>query len=119
SYEFGMGYLDFIPSPNEIYTICVTTPAKTEYLPNPFVKLGGIRSQGVVLQVVDPLGEEHAPKAVGNQGDPIRVTLRRQGPPRKLLVLAQCRGQIVDQRWVDVKQGAVDLTLNPTPDANG
>lgn len=119
SYEFGMGYLDFIPNPNEIYTICVTTPAKTEYLPNPFAKLGGIRSEGVVLQVVDPLGEEHAPKAVGNQGDPIRVTLRRQGPPRRLLVLVQCRGQIVDQRWVDVKQGAVDLTLHPTSDANG
>ncbi len=118
AYQFGMGYLDFIPDANETYTICVTTPAKTEHLTNPFAKLG-IRSEGVVLQVADNVGEERVPRAVGNQGDPIRVMLRRQGPPRKLLVLAQCRGQIVDQRWVEVKQGSIDLMLNPTPDANG
>ena len=117
SYQLGMGYLDFTPNAKETYTIRITTPAKIENVPAPFSKLG-IRHEGVVIQVAD-LGEERAPRAVGNQGDPIRLTLRQQGPARKLLLLAQCRGQIVDQRWVEIKREPVDVTLHPTQEATG
>lgn len=118
SYQLGMGYLDFTPDLKESYTVRITTPAKVENVATPFTKLGGIRGEGVVLQVADP-NDEHAPKAVGIQGDPIRVTLRRQGLACKLLLVAHCRGQIVDQRWVEVKKEPVDVTLQPTPEAHG
>ena len=118
SYQLGMGYLDFVPKAKETYTIRITTPTKIENLSAPFANLG-IRTEGVVIQVADELAEDRPPSAVGMQGDPIRFTLRQQGPPRKLLLVAQCRGQIVDQRWVQIKQGSIDLTLQPTPDAVG
>ena len=117
SYQLGMGYLDFTPELNEKYTIRITTPRKVENVPNPFANLG-IRAEGVVLQVAE-LGEDRAPCAVGTQGDPIRLTLRSKGPARKLLLLAHCRGQIVDERWVEVSNETFDVTLQPTPDAHG
>jgi hypothetical protein len=117
SYQLGMGYLDFVPNVKDVYTVRITTPAKVENLPAPFAKLG-IRPEGVVIQVASR-DDERVPNAVGNQGDPIRLTLRQQGPARKLLLLAQCRGQIVDQRWVEVKRDAVDVTLDPTQEATG
>lgn len=134
SYQMGLGYLDFTPDPRERYTVRVTTPTKVETLgihdenaaslvgsagwfAGPFARLG-IRREGVVMQVTDP-ADDHAPRAVGVQGAPIRVTLRRQGPPAKVLLVAHCRGQVVDQRWVDVKREPIDLCLHPTPDIHG
>jgi hypothetical protein len=117
TYHLGMGYLDFIPNPKETYTVRITTPAKTENVQAPFAKLG-IRPEGVIIQVAE-FGEDRMPKAVGSQGDPIRLTLRQQGPARKLLVLAQCRGQVLDQRIVEVKREPVDVTLLPTHEAAG
>ena len=117
SYQLGMGYLDFIPHPKESYTVRITTPAKIENVPDPFKKLG-MRSEGVVIQIAD-LCDEQMPKAVSSQGEPIRLTLRQQGPARKLLLAAQCRGQIVDQRWVEIKREPVDVTLLPTQEATG
>jgi len=109
-YHLGLGYFDFTPNTKEVYSVRITTPAKTAEIAQPFAKVGGIRPTGVVL---------HIPSAVGKQGDAIRVTLRNQGPARKLLLAAHCRGQIVDQRWVDVKTGSQDFTLQPAPDARG
>jgi hypothetical protein len=117
TYKLGMGYLDFVPHPKESYTANITTPTKIEMVKDPFARLG-MRSEGVVIQIAD-LCDERAPKAVGNQGEPIRVTLRQQGPTRKLLLVAQCRGQIVDQRWVDLKREPIDVTLQPTQEAVG
>src|SRR2546425_267452 len=110
SYDLGMGYLDFVPDPKNTYTVRITTPTKIENLPVNFAALG-IRAEGVVIQVAKGIGEESTPRAVARQGEPIRFTLRRQGPQRKLLVLAQCRGQIVDQRWVEIDKGSADVTL--------
>src|SRR5262249_46595615 len=112
----GMGYLDFVPSLKETYSVRITTPAKTENIAAPFANFP-IRTSGVVLHVCDPC-EEHAPKAVGKQGEPIHVTLRRQGPAIKLLLVAHCRGQIVDQRWVELRE-PMDVTLQPPTDAQG
>lgn len=109
TYQLGMGYFEFTPHAKETYTVRITTPVKTETVANPFAKLG-IRTDGVVV---------HVPNAVGGQGDAIRLTLRHQGPARKLLLVAQCRGQIIDQRWVEVKNKNVDLVLQPTRDAVG
>lgn len=109
-YELGLGQFEFTPSLKETYTARVTTPNTTAEIAEPFARLGGIRTGGVVL---------HVAKAVGNQDEPIRMTIRRQGPPRRLLLVAECRGQIVDERWVDVKQGSVDLSLEPAPGARG
>jgi hypothetical protein len=117
-YQLGMGYLDFTPNPKETYTVRITTPTKIDNVANPFARLGGMRPDGVVIQVAD-FGDEHAPKAVGNQGDPIRLIVRQQGPARKLLLVAQCRGQVLDQRWVDIKRDAAEVTLDPTADATG
>ncbi|HZZ78939.1 MAG TPA: zf-HC2 domain-containing protein, partial [Gemmataceae bacterium] len=108
-YELGMGQFEFTPNTKDTYTVRVTTPTATAEVPQPFAKLG-IRSNGVVL---------HVAKAVGNQEEPIRMTLRQLGPERKLLLVAQCRGQVVDERWVNAKKGSIDLTLDPTPDARG
>ena len=47
------------------------------------------------------------------------MTLRQQGPTRKLLVLAECRGQIVDQRFVEVRREPVQVTLNPPQETVG
>ncbi len=108
-YQLGMGYFDFVPATKESYTVRITTPVKTETVADPFGSLG-IRTDGVVV---------HVPNAVGNQGEPIRLTLRQQGPARKLLLVANCRGQIVDQRLVEIRNKNLDLTLRPTQDAVG
>jgi hypothetical protein len=108
-YKLGLGYLDFTPESREKYTVRITTPMKTSVVEQPFARLP-IRPTGVVL---------HVPTAVAPKGDPIRLTLRNQGPVRKLLLVAQCRGQIVDQAWVDVKAGSQDFLLQPAPDARG
>jgi hypothetical protein len=119
TYKLGMGYFDFVPHPKESYTVSITTPTKVESVKDPFAKLG-MRTDGVVMQIAD-LSDEGAPKAVGVQGEPIRVTLRQQGPMpvRKLLLLGECRGQIVDQRWVELKREPIDVTLQPTQEAVG
>jgi hypothetical protein len=109
-YQLGLGQFEFTPEVQETYTVRVTTPNTTAEIAQPFAKLGGVRMAGVVL---------HVANAVGKQGEPIRMTIRQQGPPRKLLLVAQCRGQIVDERWVAVKGRDIDLTLEPTPDARG
>ncbi len=109
-YQLGMGHFDFTPDVKETYTVRITTPNKVENIAEPFKKLGGIRPEGVVL---------HVPKAVGKQDDPICVTLRQHGPARKLLLVAHCRGQIVDQRWVEVAPGSTHVALQPTPETRG
>jgi hypothetical protein len=108
-YQLGLGYFDFTPNAKDTYSVRITAPGKTTEISDPFVKLP-IRPTGVVLQV---------PTAVGKQGEPIRVTLRNQGPARKMLLAAHCRGQIVDQRWVDVKPGSQEFSLQPSSDARG
>lgn len=117
TYQLGMGYFDFTPDPKETYFVRITTPAKVENIPAPFARLG-IRTTGVVLQVCDPC-DEHAPKAVGKQADPIHVTLRRQGPALNVLLVAHCRGQIIDQRWVELRKDPIDVTLQPAADVQG
>jgi len=117
AYEHGMGYLDFVPDAKETYTVQISTPVKIESIADPFAKLG-IRSSGVVIQITD-LDEEKTPKAVGHAGDPIRIRLHQHGPARKVLLVAQCRGQIVDQRWVDARRDPVDVALLPTQEAVG
>lgn len=108
-YSNGLGYFDFVPNPKENYTVRVTTPVKVEEIRQPFAKLP-IQSQGLAL---------HVPSAVGQQGDPIHVVLRHQGVERKLLIAAECRGQVVDQRWIDIKPGQTEVTLQPTAEAFG
>src|ERR1019366_10307042 len=85
----------------------ITTPMKGAEVVKPFAS---IRGDGVVL---------HVPKAVGNEGDPIRLVLSQQGPPRKLILLARCRGQIVDERTIDLKPGSVHVTLQPPSGVGG
>ncbi len=108
-YENGLGYFDFVPSLKENYTVRVTTPIKVEEISQPFAKLP-IQLEGLVL---------HVPSAVGQQSDPIHVLLRHRGVARKILLAAECRGQIVDQRWIDIKAGQTEITLQPTTEASG
>src|SRR5207253_2697787 len=102
TYKLGLGSFDFTPNPKEAYTVRFTTESKEAQIADPFAKLGGIRPAGVAL---------HVPKAVGSEGDPIRVVLHQAGPARQLVVLAHCRGQVVDQRTIVASAGATEVTL--------
>lgn len=110
-FKLGLGYFDFTPEAKEAYTVRLAMPAKIVDMAKPFDALGGIRAEGVVL---------HVPRAVGREGDPIRLVVRRQGGPRKLVLLANCRGQVVDEKALDVQAGVVaEATLQPPADARG
>ena len=108
-YQLGLGSFDFTPDLKEKYTVRITTPAKVAEIADPFGSLG-MRKAGLVV---------HVPTAVGKQGDPIRLTLRNQGPCRELLLVAQCRGQIVDQRWVDVNRARKNSCSSRLPTRAG
>src|SRR5581483_10718096 len=80
AYKLGMGYFDFTPDRKENYSLRITKPDGTfDTVAAPFAALGGIRLAGVAMQVAQS-SDDHAPRAVGKQGEPIHVTLRRAGP---------------------------------------
>jgi hypothetical protein len=110
-YHLGQGYFEFTPGLTDAYTVRITTPMKTTELKQPFSTI--LRSSGLVLQVSKKLDGKDVPAAVGKQGEPIPVTLRLRGPKRQLLLVAECRGQIVDQRWCDMSAGVQEVVLQP------
>ncbi|MBI2804073.1 MAG: hypothetical protein HYX68_03715 [Planctomycetes bacterium] len=109
SHRLGMGYFDFVPAAKESYSVRINTAGRTQTVLNPFAQ-PGIRATGVVL---------HVPNAVVKPGEPITVTLRQRGPKARLLILAKCRGQIVDQSWVEARPGGNQVTLHPPADTVG
>lgn len=121
----AMGVFTFTPEAGETYTLRMTWPKRSGEgvhfveTTNPFGDL--IHSRGVALAV---------PRAVGREGHPLETELRNTGPETRVLLLAACRGRVVDQRFVDVpagttsKNGAVtpgqvNVTLSPVKGATG
>jgi hypothetical protein len=105
----GAGSFDFTPDPNETYAVRVTGPSGATTIADPFGKLG-IQRQGIVL---------HAPDTVVREGTPLALVIRGQGAPRRVLLQTNCRGQIVDQRYLDVRPGDNPVKVQPAPGAAG
>ncbi len=102
------GSFTFTPDANETYTAEITGPPASA-IKAPFAKLG-IKSDGVVL---------HAPASVGREGEPMEVILRNQGSARRLVLQVTCRGQIVDQQYLDLQPGSLSVKLQPAPGTAG
>src|SRR5262249_60390906 len=88
----GMGTFAFTPQPGEKYELKIDSPAgmKIRY-PLPVIK-----TEGVVLRV---------DSGVTNDAEPLKATVWSVGQKRKLLVAAYCRGRLVAQEPLEVKEG--------------
>lgn len=104
----GAGIFTFVPDPKETYTLRVTGSEGVTELANPFKN--PIVRDGVVLS---------SPDSVTRENDPLKVTLRNAGADRTLLLLATCRGRVVDQRFVQAQAGTSEVVLDPVQGANG
>jgi hypothetical protein len=109
SFQQGLGSFVFTPDPAEMYTIRLTSAAGDLVAANPFQALG-IQGEGVVL---------HVPDSVGKEGEPIRVQLRQRGAARRVLLLVECRGQMVDEQWIQVAAPETTVELKPAAGARG
>ena len=49
------------------------------------------------------------------QDEPVVAELRNQGAARRLLLQTTCRGQIVDQQYVNLPPGTKEVKLQPAP----
>jgi hypothetical protein len=72
--------------------------------------LPAVQEHGVTLQV---------PAAVGKEGEPIAVRVQATEPQPALLLLAECRGQVVDQQWVSASPAGAEVRLTPLPGSCG
>ncbi len=95
----GAAVVAFTPQAGEVYSLKLLSPKGARVRVEPV----GVQPGGVVLSAANPVGKE---------GEPLRLTVRDTRAGRDLLVLASCRGRLVDQKAVraDVKGAAVELT---------
>jgi hypothetical protein len=102
----GLGLFDFTPQPGEAYTLQISVSANTTaVLPLPPVHVAG-----VALSV---------PEAVGREGEAIRAVVRQVGSEQRLLVLATCRGHVVDQQFVSASPAGTEVRLSPVAGTRG
>ncbi len=108
----GAGSFTFTPKAGDTYTVRITTPdgVPPADLPDPFAGLGGARDDGLVL---------HTPQPVAAEGEPVAVVLRNPGPPRRVLLVAQCRGQFVGQQWAEAKGPETAVAMGTLAGARG
>jgi hypothetical protein len=102
----GLGWFTFAPRRDETYTLQIPAPDNTTVV----VPLPPVRAAGVVLSV---------PEAVGREGEPIRAVVRSPGPERPVLVLASCRGHVVDQQFVTSSPAGTEVRLQPAAGTRG
>jgi hypothetical protein len=106
-----LGSFTFTPRAGEPYFLrVVANRRQVQILGVPQVK-----ESGVVLS---------APAAVLAPTDPVRLNLwikKKDTEPRNtdVLVLASCRGRVVDQKQLLVNEKFTEVTLEPAPGANG
>jgi hypothetical protein len=100
------GAFEFTPAAGQRYALKVLSP-KGAGQP---VALPEVRPEGVGLSVANPVGRE---------GDPIRVRVRAARPGPALLVVASCRGRLVDQREVTPGPDGSVVELRPAAGARG
>jgi hypothetical protein len=99
----GNGVFAFTPKAGAFYTLRIDSPAgiaDQKVLPTP-------REDGVLLSV---------PKGVFEPGEPIYVYVH-SAKPRKLVVGAYCRGQLLDT--VGLEAGATEAALHPAVGTGG
>ncbi len=105
----ALGSFTFTPDPKEKYSVRITGADSVTEIRDPFQKLG-IKTDGIVL---------HAPEAVVQEGEPLKIVLRNPGPSRRLWLQTVCRGQVVDQQYVESPRGNLDVKLQPVAGAAG
>ncbi len=55
----------------------------------------------------------HVPVAVDTETQPIQGILRRKGGGMQTVVTAECRGQVLDQQWLELREGENAFRLEP------
>lgn len=105
----GAGYFTFTPDPNEEYSVRLPGGDGITEIKNPFGKLA-IQPEGVVLHVPEPISKEAAP---------LSLVLRNRGPARKLLLQTSCRGQVLEQRYIQLPADAANFQLASATQATG
>jgi len=97
----SLGSFTFTPDPQEAYSVEIPTGTGVGVIKEPFAKLG-VKSEGVVV---------HATKSVAREGDTVRLELARRGADRQLLAVANCRGQIVAQQFIEPLATQTEIKL--------
>jgi hypothetical protein len=109
----GTGVFAFTPTAGAFYrleTLPPSGPVPPAAVPTTVVPLPTVKPEGVTLIV---------PDAVAAEGAPLRVTVHDSVPGRNLLVVATCRGRLVDQRAVIGKPEEATVELHPVPGTRG
>ncbi|HYT87811.1 MAG TPA: hypothetical protein VEL76_03755, partial [Gemmataceae bacterium] len=101
----GLGSFEFTPEAGETYTLRGRAPGTIETR----VQLPPTRADGVALSVS---------QAVQREGQPLRVMVR-DPRGRRLLVLAECRGRVVDQAFLTADKAGTEVTLTPVSGMRG
>jgi hypothetical protein len=101
--DLGSGYLTFTPKAGQDYTFKLDGADAAVALPP-------VQKGGVALSV---------PEAVGKEGNPIRAIVRCPEPSRQLLIVAACRGQVVDQQFIASSPAGVEVRFRPVPGTRG
>jgi hypothetical protein len=107
----GTGVFTFTPATGQQYRL-ETLPLGKGERPGPIsvVPLPVVKAEGVVLSVAE---------AVAGEGAPLQVTVRDTVLGRDLLVVATCRGRLVDQRGIAASPEGATVELRPVPDTRG
>jgi hypothetical protein len=103
----GLGAFTFTPKAGGNYELKIDSPTGMEGV----YPLPDVKETGVVLTI---------PKGVTTPKEPIEAVVRSAAVDRKLLIGAYCRGRLLDQQAVTVKNGEeAKVALNPTAGAGG
>jgi hypothetical protein len=97
----SLGSFTFTPDAQETYTVEIPTGNGVSVIKEPFAKLG-VKSEGIVLNAVNNVARE---------GDAVRLELARRGVDRQLLAVANCRGQIVAQQFIEPSATQAEIKL--------
>lgn len=102
----GLGVFEFVPHQGESYSTAITAPA-TE-IAAPFEALG-IRATGLALRV---------PETIRND-ERIELHLQYKGSPTDVQIAVVCRGRVVHQKALTIREGSQTVSLMPPADATG
>jgi hypothetical protein len=102
----GLGVFRLTPLAGQAYRLKITSPQGVTEEP----ALPSTAAEGVVLSV---------PAAVGREGEPIQAMVHATGAERPLLVLASCRGHVVDQQLVIGRPAGTEVRLSPVAGTRG
>jgi hypothetical protein len=109
AFQRGVGSFVLTPVQPESYSVQLHSAGESTTIVDPFRQLG-IEPDGIVL---------HMPDSVGMEGEPLRIVVRSHGAVRRLLLLAECRGQLVEEQWVETGAGETAVELRPAAGAHG